>query len=772
MSYDVSMRLNLEYKDRDARRAEQDLKDIQRAAKRLNSAGTGNLEADLRKISNNARDVASALDVPQEKIKELNGLRTDRLEKELDQVKTAAGDLGGRLDTTTEKFKDLNKLKTDRAETELDDLKEAATTLANKLRAPIEEFRELNLLKTDKAEKELEALGKRAEALEDKLDRLRKRHGTGTGSGVGGAPGQKLTGPRTNLLHSGQGRFGEALYDRLPIGAAVPLSSGGAVAAGAGAGAVVIGGANAYKSFASADRRMTYLGMSAGASEAETEAATKRVRQLAYDLSIPVEQAVSGLEDIIASGVESLEAGLEMLPATLKASIGTGTPASLMATALKSSLDKMNLSADQLPAASDSIITGGRLGKFEVEDMARYLPNLLPVASEQLKYQGVEGLKKVVADLQVVRENSGTSQEAITRVMDFYLKIFQSATQENFKKAGFDLEGTVNGAIENGQDPVTAAIQLTQKAVKKKPGILPKLFTDKESYMAAQAFLANPDGRQSYIDGMEGAAGTTEQSHKRVTQDAQASIDRLSTATSNAAFGIGKLLDKLGLSTLLNSVGGATQQITEEGVSAFPNAMRRTYDRYWTKPASAFVQNLFGGGETKASPFPQSDAATDPVADLEAYLKSRTQPSPEFPGNTLPNVPRAKPGWLPGKQSSLIPDIGDAAGHLQSAGSEAGAKFAAALEAETKRLGSVADNLESRFSFTATPTISPQFSAGSAPPSPAATRSSTGGTGSVVHQTFNGTSDPQRTARYATREQNRAIRRSRNRALHDLGSFA
>ncbi|OJJ09112.1 hypothetical protein BKI51_21790 [Alphaproteobacteria bacterium AO1-B] len=144
-------------------------------------------------------------------------------------------------------------------------------------------------------------------------------------------------------------------------------------------------------------------------------------------------------------------------------------------------------------------------------------------------------------------------------------------------------------------------------------------------------------------------------------------------------------------------------------------------------------------------------------------------PVPELPSN----VPRAKPGRLPGKQSSLIPDIGDTAGHLQSAGSEAGAKFAAALEAETKRLGSVADNLESRFSFTATPTISPQFSAGSGSASPAAaTRSSAGGAGPVVHQTFNGTSDPQRTARYATREQNRAIRRSRNRALHDLGSFA
>ena len=63
MSFDVSMRLRLDYKDRDARRAEKDLKDIQAAAKRLNGAaaeagpGLGHLlhEEDPERIADRIR---------------------------------------------------------------------------------------------------------------------------------------------------------------------------------------------------------------------------------------------------------------------------------------------------------------------------------------------------------------------------------------------------------------------------------------------------------------------------------------------------------------------------------------------------------------------------------------------------------------------------------------------------------------------------------------------------------------------------------------------
>ncbi len=255
--------------------------------------------------------------------------------------------------------------------------------------------------------------------------------------------------------------------------------------------------------------------MSVGAGEAETAAANKHVRALATDLGVPNEHAVSGLEDIIASGVENLSIGLEMLPATLKASIGSGTPSTLMATALKATMDQMALSPAQLMQASDTIITGGRMGKFEVEDMAQYLPTLLPIAASQLKYSGVEGLQKVAADLQVVREASGSSGEAFTRVKDFYLKIFQEATQKNFKDVGLDLEGTIQKATANGQDPITAAIALTQQAVAKNPSILPKLFTDQESLLAAQAFLARPNGRADFINGIGRAQGSAEGSYLR-----------------------------------------------------------------------------------------------------------------------------------------------------------------------------------------------------------------------------------------------------------------
>lgn len=136
---------------------------------------------------------------------------------------------------------------------------------------------------------------------------------------------------------------------------------------------------------------------------------------------------------------------------------------------------------------------------------------------------------------------------------------------------------------------------------------------------------------------------------------------------------------------------------------------------------------------------------------------------------------------IPGKQSSLMPgtgnlrlepDLGNVAARLEPAGAEAGAKFAAALKTEAERAGTVADTLKDRFSFNATPTISPTFSNGAASAAPVSRSSYQGGPAQVINQNVTGNSDPQRTARAVVREQNSAIRRARARSLHDLGALA
>ena len=756
---DVSVRLRLDNQlSREADRAERDLKAVRKAAEGLNRRTGNGLDRELGDVSRKAREAGKALDLPADKMRALNRLTTDKVSSELGALRTVSDQLGNKLKVPGDRLRELNRISTDRVQGEIRSLTGVSEQLGTKIGAALADLRNVDTITTNRVEAEFKSLGKTIDDASSRLDRLRKASGQGSG-GEGSPTGQGSggRGPSSKPRGASGKEAAGAFYDRTPMGAYVPLGSGGATAAGAGVAAAGLAAVQGFRKFASADRRMTVLGLNVGAPEEETQRVGSEVRRMAVNLGIPHEQAVSGLEDIVAAGVDTLDEALAMLPTALKAAMSSGTPAAQMATAIKAAQDSMGMDVSQLPLAADTILTGGRMGKFEVEDMARHLPSLLPLAASQLGYSGLSGLQTVAADLQTVRDKSGTSEEAAVRVADFYSKIFSEATQKNFSDAGFNLKRTVDTAVMQGQDPVAAAIELTRKAVEKDPTSLTNLYTDKESRMAALAFLADPGARARYRDGMQGAAGTTDESFGRVTNDAQASIDRLSNGFSGSMRGLGGILDKVGASWLLNTTGNALNNIAEDGIMAFPQA--RVYDRYWNKGAVPWLLGLAGLGpddaskkrapRPAASPFPGADLS-DPGQALENYLQA---PS------SIP-VPMPKP-----KLDKL-------SGTLGAAGAEAGRDFAAALGAEAERAGAIADELKIRFSFNATPTISPNFTAAS--PTPTAARGGGGGGSgaTTINQRINGAGDPVRTARAVVREQSRAVRAARARALHDTGSFA
>jgi TP901 family phage tail tape measure protein len=745
--FDVSVRLRLQNQlSREADKAERDLKALRKAADDLNRRTGAGLDRELGDVARRARDAGKALELPADKMRALNRLTTDRVTSELGALRTASDQLSIKLKVPGDRLRDLNRISTDRVQGELRSLAGVSDQLGAKISAAMSDLKAVDTVTTNRVEAEFKSLGKTIDDASTRLDRFRKASGQ-TPSGGTRSPGGTGGGSGVDGRAEGRKRAAEALYDRTPMGAYVPLGSGGATAAGAGVAAAGLAAVQGFRKFASADRRMTVLGMNVGASEEETRRVGSRVRKMATDLGIPHEQAVAGLEDIVAAGVESFDEALSMLPTALKAAMSSGTPSAQMATALKATQDSMGIGAAQVPLAADTIITGGRMGKFEVEDMARYLPSLLPLAASQLGYSGLGGLQQVAADLQTVRDKSGTSEEAATRLTDFYSKIFSEATQKNFSDRGFNLKRTVDTAVAQGEDPVAAAIELTQRVLKKDPTSLTQLFTDKEARLAAMAFLADPGGRARYRDGMQGAAGTTEESFGRVTNDSQASIDRLSNGFWGTMRGLGAVLDALGASHLLNATGGAMNNLAEDGIMAFPQA--RVYDRYWNKGAVPWLLGRTGEKKPAVSPFPQDDLA-DPGLALQRYLGLPL-------GASVP-VPLPKP------------KLDKMTGTLGAAGTSAGREFATALGAEAERAGAIADELKARFSFTATPTITPSFSAAQA--SPTSARGGGAGVGpTTINQRINGGADPVRTARAVNREQNRAIRAARARALHDTGSL-
>ncbi|MGX1100269.1 phage tail tape measure protein [Amorphus sp. MBR-141] len=746
---DVALRLRLDYEGRDAARLERDLKDVQKAADRLARSRARGLQDDLSKVSGEAKQAAAALRDPAEKIKALDRLKTDRVAGELASLRTAAQQVSGKIKVTSSDFKAFNRLKTDRIEGEVDSLRGALEQVGTKLDGTSSGFKALNKLKLNEAEAELKSLGKAADGVGDRLDRARRARGVGGDEYTNNGPRRKVkAGP------SSAARAAEAAYDRSPIGALVPIAGGAPVVAGAAvAGGAIVAG-RSYEHYAEAERRMTYLGFNAGATQSETEAATRQVRAMALQLGIKFDEAVAALEEIVAAG-QTMPKALSLLPSALKSTIASGAPSADMAKTIESATVAMKIDPSQTMAIADTVIGAGDLGKFEIADMARYLPSLLPQAGFNLGYTGIEGLQKVAADLQIVRAQSGTSEEAYTRLKDFYTKIFSTSTQDAFKDEGLDLRGAVNHAVKTGGDPVEAAVGVVRKAIAKDPTILPRIFTEQDSRQAGQALATAGDQRSVLMGQMSAAGGSTEKRFQIVTEDATSAIGRLGNAASNAAYAFGAFLDRMGVTDTLNTTAGVLDLYAQKGpVGATTDAWSNTYRRLWTDPAMSVLDWAFGP-DTPSGPargVPPSDGPAPPISGIDP-------PKPAFP------MPRAKP-----TAAALQGSIGPA-------GREAMNAYNAELDAGGKESVSIArriaNELASIFSFSAGPTITPSYSgnAGPSPISAPAGRPPIQGP-TTIHNRIDGSGSPMKTARATVREQNRAIRSARAGALHDTGRLA
>ncbi|WP_299864388.1 phage tail tape measure protein [uncultured Hoeflea sp.] len=305
-------------------------------------------------------------------------------------------------------------------------------------------------------------------------------------------------------------------------------STAALVAGGAGVAGLAVG-AGAVRGFATIERRLTRIGINADASATQMETAFQRVRDIADDVGAPVENVVSGLESLIASG-KSLDEAMALLPKVAAAAQASDSEFAAMATTADAITGSFGIAADQMGIAFDIIAKAGKAGKFELKDMAAELPSLAP-AFAALGYSGEEGLKKLSAALQVVRMETGTSGEAATAFMDVLTKMNSVTVANNFRKQfGVDIRREMEKAKASGEDMLEAFIRLSREAVNGDLSKLPLLFTDKQMQIAMRALINRTDEYRSQLNALGDAAGTVQGDIDRLATNAQKSIDKMSNA--------------------------------------------------------------------------------------------------------------------------------------------------------------------------------------------------------------------------------------------------
>ncbi|NTF87493.1 phage tail tape measure protein [Agrobacterium rhizogenes] len=304
------------------------------------------------------------------------------------------------------------------------------------------------------------------------------------------------------------------------------------------------GAKRALTDFAAVNREMNRIGITAGASVAETDAAFSKLQEMAKKTALPIDGAISALDTLVASGL-SLKEAMDFLPSVLATAQASGAATTDIAnTALKAS-SALKIQAGDMQHAFDIMVTGGKAGQFELKDMAAYLPNLANLFAS-LGYKGEGGLKRLVAILQTVREDTGNASDAATYAENVFIKMNSRETIGNFKKFGIDLNAEMAKAKKNGEDVIDAFVRLSKLAVKGDLTKLPQLFGDQQMLLGMQSLMTSADSLKRFFDTMNGAEvdGTVWRDLDRVTGDTQSSIDRLQSSWDKLWNSLGKTVSR------------------------------------------------------------------------------------------------------------------------------------------------------------------------------------------------------------------------------------
>lgn len=735
--FDVSMRLKLDYKDRDANRAERDLKDIAKAANGLKRVGTDKLEKDLEQISRNARKAGNELQIPADKLRQLNNQRTDRAEAELNALKAAATQLGGKLALPAKRLRELNRLKTDRSEKELKELGNAAAKASQKL-AKIDKtkFDHLNG-EVDKSRRKVDNLGKHLNqhaAVNGPANRL---------GGVMGIVGKNAT------------------------------VAFGALAAFASVDNIIRGLNELEKSFNALDDAAARVAVTAEMLDPEVVKQIKANNALLSEKYGSKPNEVNAARNVFAAANYNVDRQNALLDPTVKTAFASSSAPETIARAVTAGINNLGLTEDMIPAFLDQIVKGGKEGEFEIEAMARYFPELGALYSASGR-SGLDASAELIALAQMTRKGAGMEEGAATNLQNLLSKMAAPDTVKNFKKKGVDLKKLAASAKKSGTPYILALLDEVERLTGGDEFAIGELFGDMQAKSALRPLLKNRELYQKTFDAVRNkSVGVVDRDAAFLANTPKAQSDRRDAAIANSARPMGAFWGSIKNAFIDHALGWVNPDYRRREETRVEKNRLGSLD---IEGLEADIADLKARIEARPKPqFDMPDVGRQTLElrlrDMEYELEQAKKvqgkdraPETETPaGPKGPPVPRPKPKKL--EKFGLLPE------NLEPAGKLAGAKFASALESEALKVGPLADDLKNRFSFTATPTISPRFTAAVNPGNSAGRATPSAGL-ATYHQTINGASDPHRTASLITRYQNRQMRTARARALHETGSYA
>lgn len=277
--------------------------------------------------------------------------------------------------------------------------------------------------------------------------------------------------------------------------------------------------------FASAERRLNRIAINADAGKDKLDEMFRTVNRAALDYSVTQDSVTDGLDTLVSAG-RSLEDALSFLPSVTATAQAAGADISDIATTADSVATNFGFAGEQMQRAFDILVTSGKQGKFELKDMARYIPSIAP-AFAAVGYKGEAGLKRLASALQTIRIREGSAEEAATDLQNVLQKMQSKETVKAFAKFHIDLPKELDKARKSGKDLLDVMIELTEKASKGDLSKIPQLFTDLQVQKGMRALVQGKDAFHQFVADLDTVDGSTLRDLGRILEDNQSKIDRM-----------------------------------------------------------------------------------------------------------------------------------------------------------------------------------------------------------------------------------------------------
>ena len=292
--------------------------------------------------------------------------------------------------------------------------------------------------------------------------------------------------------------------------------------------AVAYGAVQSMRRFADAELAVERIGITAGATSQETRSAFGVIQKAAHDYAMTQDEVTEGLGTLVSTGRDMKDA-LAFLPSVVATAQASGSAIVDIANTADAVGRNFNIAGQDMQKAFDILVAGGKAGMFELRDMSAYLPSLAP-AFQALGYEGENGLKRMVAMLQVLRAGTGSSEQAASAAANIFSKLESEETANKFKKFGVDLRKEMGRARREGRDHLEFFVELTRKTVNGDLSKLPLLFSDMEYATGMRALLNNTEMLGEVMGKLGRSAGATGQDLARVLDTTDKKIAQLSSS--------------------------------------------------------------------------------------------------------------------------------------------------------------------------------------------------------------------------------------------------